>query len=332
MIDTPAGIKPRVKETSQGKDQKGRRPMYRIVEWETNFENNRTKELKKLTWVPFPNRHDGDGYTELLDHPNGPAHFGAWCAICQVASKCDPRGTLSRDGARPHTASSLARMTKIPETLMREAIARLVNPVRWLEIIPDPTEYEGVTEIPQEDATTSHFPASRVRAQEGNGREWKGMEQKGKEGSGAADAAGLSPEADTSDVRDPELRDWLRWWNSLKGELLVPAGVNEEEPSQGVVKAWKRVKRHTKDGRQLRKLLADRDAIEREIRASSFLRQGWFRLEKLFGGTNREGEFVLAKLLDGGYRDGACWNSPASDDPRGTMATASAYLESRGVE
>jgi hypothetical protein len=69
--------------------------MLRIVDWELHFENNRTKELKRLTWVPFPNRHDGDGYTELLDHPDGAAHYGAWCAMVQVASKCDPRGTLS---------------------------------------------------------------------------------------------------------------------------------------------------------------------------------------------------------------------------------------------
>jgi hypothetical protein len=34
---------------------------------------------------------DGDGYTELVDHDDGAAHLGAWCAIVQIASKCDPR-------------------------------------------------------------------------------------------------------------------------------------------------------------------------------------------------------------------------------------------------
>lgn len=155
--------------------------MLRIVDWELHFENNRTKELKKLAWVPFPNRHDGDGYTELLDHPNGAAHYGAWCALVQVASKCDPRGTLSRDGARPHTAASLARMTKIPETIMGEAINRLLQPIKWLEIIPDPPSIEGVVEMSQEGATSSHLPASRVRA-----REWNGMERNGKEENGTS--------------------------------------------------------------------------------------------------------------------------------------------------
>jgi hypothetical protein len=40
------------------------------------YENNRTRELRKLDWVPMSNRHDGDGYTELMDHQNGAAHFG----------------------------------------------------------------------------------------------------------------------------------------------------------------------------------------------------------------------------------------------------------------
>lgn len=151
--------------------------MYRVREWGDNFENNRTRELKKLEWVPMPNKQDGDGYTTLLDHPDGAAHYGAWCAIVGVASKCDPRGTLSRDGARPHDAISLARITRVPIAILTTAISRLVSEVGWLEIVPDPLTGKGDTQIPHLPATESHFDASRVRAQEGNGREWKGMEE-----------------------------------------------------------------------------------------------------------------------------------------------------------
>jgi hypothetical protein len=123
--------------------------------------------------------------------------------------------------------------------------------------------------------------------------EWKGsgngMEQ-GKEVSAATAAA--------RNESDAELRDWMTWWNMLKSESLVPSGVIVDEPSRGVTTGWKRVRREA----GLRKLLADRDAIEREIRASSFCRESWFRLEKLFGGTNRDGELIVQKLLDGGYR------------------------------
>jgi len=69
-----------------------------IKNWDKHFENNRTRDLKQMRWVPFPNSHDGDGYTELVEHKNGPAHLGCWVAIVQVASKCDTRGTLLRGG------------------------------------------------------------------------------------------------------------------------------------------------------------------------------------------------------------------------------------------
>lgn len=149
-------------------------PVYRVVDWDRNFENNRTRELKRLDWVPFPNKHDGDGYTELLDHEDGAAHYGAWCAIVQVASKCDPRGTLLRDGARPHDARSLARMTRIDEGIMSEAIIRLVTTVKWLEVVADPP----VTTTSQGGAGLSQGGAGKRlgNGSEGNGREANGTE------------------------------------------------------------------------------------------------------------------------------------------------------------
>ncbi|MDZ4341352.1 MAG: hypothetical protein U1E51_02810, partial [Candidatus Binatia bacterium] len=102
-----------------------------IPVWGDVFENNRTRELKRMTWVAMPNKHDGDGYTELLNHPDGPAHFGVWCAIVQVASKCDPRGALVRDTGKPHTAESISRMTRFPMKVVESAMHRLLQ-ISWL--------------------------------------------------------------------------------------------------------------------------------------------------------------------------------------------------------
>jgi hypothetical protein len=143
---------------------------YRIRDWARNFENNRTRELKKMDWVPVPNKHDGDGFTELLDHENGMAHYGAWHLILQVASKCDPRGTLLRDGAgggkTPHTPHSLARITRGSAAVFGEAIGRLVN-IGWLETCDNPAQ------IPHNPA-----PACGLVTME-----WNGMEGNGKNGS-----------------------------------------------------------------------------------------------------------------------------------------------------
>lgn len=94
--------------------------LYRIANWSSLYENNRTRELKSLTWVPFPNSHDGDGYTALMSHKNAEALLGAFVVIVQVASKCDPRGTLLRGPAMPHTAASIARITRFSERTIQQ--------------------------------------------------------------------------------------------------------------------------------------------------------------------------------------------------------------------
>lgn len=124
----------------------------RIVDWSNRFENNRSRGLKNLEWISVPNSHDGDGFTELMDHENGPAHFAAWILILQVASKnthiphdsagfwqegarlCDVRGALLRSSEKPHDAKSLSRMTRCPEKVFAEAIPRLIA-LGWIEII-----------------------------------------------------------------------------------------------------------------------------------------------------------------------------------------------------
>ncbi len=135
-----------------------------IVDWDKHYENNRTRELKRMAWVPMPNRHDGDGYTALLDHPNGTAHFGAWCALVEVASRCDVRGTLLRGGGKAHDAESLARMTKVPAAVWEEVLPRLVS-IGWVRFCEIPQEGAG---IPQEGA-----PAPHPTAIERNGTERK---------------------------------------------------------------------------------------------------------------------------------------------------------------
>lgn len=144
-----------------------------IVDWDGRFENNRTRDMREMKWVPIPNRHDGNGYTWLLDHPNGENHYCAWVLIAQVASKCrrlkprhfsacdcdkvwGGRGTLLQATAEPHDSASLARITRARKETFDEAIPRLIK-LRWLEIveleIPDGVELEPDDEIPQEGAT-----------------------------------------------------------------------------------------------------------------------------------------------------------------------------------
>lgn len=102
-----------------------------IPTWKKTFENNRTRDLKIMEWVPIPAKMDGDGYTEIITHKDGPSHYAAWLAIVFVASRCKERGILMRDNGTPHDAASLARISQIPARTFTAAIPRLVA-VGWL--------------------------------------------------------------------------------------------------------------------------------------------------------------------------------------------------------
>ena len=111
----------------------------RVKDWDQNFENNRTRDLKQMKWVPIPNKHDGDGYNTIIDMPDGCALFGAWTAILQVASRCDMRGTLLRGTGTQHTAASISRMTRMPIDIIQRAIEVCLSAdVQWLEEIDIP--------------------------------------------------------------------------------------------------------------------------------------------------------------------------------------------------
>lgn len=172
--------------------------VYRITNWNEHFENNRTRELKVLSWIPVPNKQDGDGYTELMDHKNGVAHFGCWHAILQVASKCDPRGTLLRDGKRAHDLASLSRITRISTSILKAAIERLLI-IGWLEVYDNP-------------ALPCDNPAIECRPPEG--KEGKG--KKGRE-----DAVFDIP----LELNTPEFKkaweDWIQHRKEIKKALTV---------------------------------------------------------------------------------------------------------------
>lgn len=140
---------------------------YRIKNWDKLYENNRTRELKNLAWVPFPNSHDGDGFTQLISERDGTALFGAWVLIVQVASKCDPRGTLLRSNGAPHDSASLARMTRGTEKHIRQALITCEE-VGWIE------EIGSESTIPHDDATIPHDNGNVVpRKKEQNRTEQK---------------------------------------------------------------------------------------------------------------------------------------------------------------
>jgi hypothetical protein len=117
-----------------------------IQGWDDIFENNRTRGYKDLKWIPVPNKQDGDGYTELLEHKDGMAHLGAWLIMLQIASKSKPRGKLTRSDGSPHDSESLARMSRGKAKIFDEAIPRLVH-IGWLTQTVDDEHHAPIAQL-----------------------------------------------------------------------------------------------------------------------------------------------------------------------------------------
>ena len=117
---------------------------YRIKNWNVHFENNKTRVIDNLRWVPVPNKHDGEGFLTIMEQEDGLVIYGCWHLILQVASKCRERGLLVRDDGTPHTAKSIALKSGCRQV---SAIVRALEfcaseQVGWIEV------FEGDKAIP----------------------------------------------------------------------------------------------------------------------------------------------------------------------------------------
>jgi hypothetical protein len=263
---------------------------YSIRNWKERFEVAQATKVKSWSWVALPNKHDGLGFRRIMSLSNGMVVYAAWCLMVQIASKCPVRGVLADENG-PLDANDLSLKTGAPKTSFEQALSALSDKkIGWILV----EHYEDASSTP-----SLHNKTEQDITEQDNI---------------AADAAAPV---------DPNLRAWLDWWNCLARERLVLAGIDAETPSKAVVRAWSRV---AKDG-GLRALLADRAAVRREIELSSFVRtSGWFTLPKLFGGTNKSGELIAERLMQGAFRD-AKPNGRESNDPRGNISRLNSFLD-----
>lgn len=110
--------------------------LYRIKDWAQNFENNRTRDMKQMAWLPLPVKLSGSGYVALMEHKNGPAIFGVWIALLELASQSTRRGELSRGNGAPLDEKLIATAIRMKEKLVREALLVLCSEeIGWIECV-----------------------------------------------------------------------------------------------------------------------------------------------------------------------------------------------------
>lgn len=133
--------------------------LYRIRNWSEVFENSQSRQYQRLTWTPLPNKHDGKSYRRLISMADGPALYGAWVLLVQVASKCPERGVLAdQDG--PLDAEDLSHKTGAPAELFARAFEVLTQPkIAWVEVVPLPADQQHANSGPT--AAPRNMPLDR---------------------------------------------------------------------------------------------------------------------------------------------------------------------------
>lgn len=113
------------------------------------------------------------------------------------------------------------------------------------------------------------------------------------------------PKADSEkQVDDHLLHELISMWNLIKKKGLATHGINHENPSNGLLKAFRKFSTHKKYA-DSREALKDLEAVyDRLVSATTIHNEPYFRLDWLLTVAPNNGEFAAVKLMEGFYDGG----------------------------
>jgi hypothetical protein len=248
--------------------------LYRIADWAKHFENNRSKAVENTRWVPMPNRHDGENFTRIMRSKQGAQVYAAWVLMVQVASKCEPRGTLVKGSGIPHDPVSLSLKTGAPELWFVTALDFLEKETDWL-VVEEVAggRQAGVT------STSGGCQAPDVQLP----RKKEGMEEKGMER-----------------MEPPAASPWL-----VAFDLILPEAL-QTQPCFEAIMRWLRYKAERKETYKRIGLEAALSKWSKEFTAKSFpvsvensIAANWAGLFQPRDETVRNGNVQYGNRIDG---------------------------------
>jgi hypothetical protein len=112
-------------------------PVYHIKDFKKTFENSKSLQIKNLEWVAVPNDQNSLGFRRLMRMDFGPAAYGIFIMMVQLASKQEHRtGHLTSGGepnGRPYSAQDMADIFGVESGLIEKSIEILSSAeIGWL--------------------------------------------------------------------------------------------------------------------------------------------------------------------------------------------------------
>jgi hypothetical protein len=148
---------------------------YQIKDWNTHFENNKSRERTKCHYVCVPNKQHGMGFSRIMAEPDGAAIYGIWgCILGAASQQLDRDGWLTADGQQTGTAwaaDDLAIKFHRPQAEIQRALDFLSSPkVGWIIVHKTEVSTNETEQMPA-DCPAAARPLSLNRI------ERKGIEQ-----------------------------------------------------------------------------------------------------------------------------------------------------------
>jgi len=124
---------------------------YQVIDWDRNFENDRSRQRKTCSFVCVPNKQHGMGFCRVVSEPDGAAIYGIWQMILGACSQqSQPRhGWLTSNGEQAGSAwgaADLAMKFRRPQKEIDRALEVLsAQEVAWLACHKSPDAHRAVT-------------------------------------------------------------------------------------------------------------------------------------------------------------------------------------------
>jgi len=111
--------------------------VYQIRDWDVHFENDRSRNRARCSFVCVPNKQHGLGFSRIMAEPDGAAIYGIWhCIVGACSQQAKRNGWLTVDGdhkGSPWLVDDLALKFRRPAKEIERALEILCNDkVNWM--------------------------------------------------------------------------------------------------------------------------------------------------------------------------------------------------------
>lgn len=131
---------------------------YQIRDWNRNFENNKSREIDRCSFVCLPNKQHGMGFRRIMAELDGGTIYGVWVCIVAACSQQEaPRaGWLTEDGKKTGAAwgaSDIALKIGRPTNEIERCLSVVASPrVGWLATHEVPVNCPSTADEPPADS------------------------------------------------------------------------------------------------------------------------------------------------------------------------------------